>query len=89
MGTYSVLAAYAGIVILTAILILMNVRSAIREYKIHCYRPRLASQMVAVTLVGAMLITLSYFVIDRTMDAALSVQEDSLQRQMPMSLKKT
>jgi hypothetical protein len=80
MGTYTMLWAYGATVLLTAILVLMNVRSGVREFRLHRYVPRLIAQLVGVVLVGSMLITVSYFVIDRTFDAALSMQEEALHR---------
>ena len=64
--------AYCVIAGLTVVLVIVNVRSAVDEYRKHHLALRLACQMIALLLAGAMLITVSYFVIDRSMDAAVS-----------------
>lgn len=69
---------YAAIVVLTVILVIYNVRSAISEFELHRYRSRLCNQMATLLLVGAMLITVSYLVIDRTMNAAESLQGETI-----------
>ena len=82
------LAAYAVIVVLTAILVIHNVRIAVYEFQKHRYVLRLVSQMISLTIVGSMLITLSYYVLDRTLTAADTLRDETQQHRVPLSATK-
>jgi len=79
--------AYACIVGLTAILLIVNIRSAMREYQLHRYVLRTSCQLATLLFVGLMLTTVSYLMINRSMDAALALQEESINREVRHSLK--
>lgn len=80
------LAAYTGIVVLTVVLVIHNVRIAVGEFHYHRYMSRLLNHMVTLAIVSSFLVTISYYVIDRAMNAADSLQEESAQHRIPRSL---
>jgi len=75
--------AYGCIVFLSLALVVMNVRSAVAEFEKHRFISRLISQIATLMLVSGMLITISYRVIDRSMEAAASLQEEATQHRVP------
>jgi uncharacterized metal-binding protein len=82
------LAAYISITLLTVILVVHNVRIAVSEYHKHRYWLRLSSQMVTLLIVGVMLITVSYLVLDRALDAEASLRDENVQHRVPQGVTK-
>ena len=80
------LAAYTCIVVLTVILVIHNVRVAAGEFQHHRYVSRLVSHMITLAIVAGFLVTISYSIIDRAMNAADALQEESAQHRIPKSL---
>jgi hypothetical protein len=69
------LAAYAGIVVLTCILVLINIHATVLQYIRDHSVLRLVSFIGTLLIAGALIISVSYLVISNAMDAQDSLLE--------------